>query len=85
MNVKKNEIDIFMNDIRKNYFKIPENYDFYDQKSSMIRLSALQDAVRAGKGHLGGSFSCIETDLLFCLSLTGNHGITSLNPALLSL
>lgn len=60
MNVKKNEIDIFMNDIRKNYFKIPENYDFYDQKSSMIRLSALQDAVRAGKGHLGGSFSCIE-------------------------
>ena len=29
-------------------------------KASYVRLSALEDAVRAGKGHLGGTFSCVE-------------------------
>ena len=29
-------------------------------KASKIRLRVLEDAVRAEKGHLGGSFSCVE-------------------------
>ncbi|MEE3000654.1 MAG: transketolase [Pseudomonadota bacterium] len=29
-------------------------------KASYVRLSALENAVRAGKGHLGGTFSCVE-------------------------
>jgi transketolase len=29
-------------------------------KASKIRLRVLEDAVRAGKGHLGGCFSCVE-------------------------
>ena len=29
-------------------------------KASEIRIRALEDAVRARKGHLGGSFSCVE-------------------------
>ncbi len=33
---------------------------FLKNKSSYVRLSALEDAVRAGKGHLGGTFSCVE-------------------------
>lgn len=28
--------------------------------ASQIRIKALQNAVRVGKGHLGGSFSCVE-------------------------
>ena len=34
--------------------------NFYKQKASYVRLRALEDAVRAGQGHLGGSFSCVE-------------------------
>ena len=30
------------------------------KKASEIRLRALDDAIRARKGHLGGSFSCVE-------------------------
>ena len=26
----------------------------------MVRIKALENAIRAGKGHLGGSFSCVE-------------------------
>jgi transketolase len=33
---------------------------FLKKKSSYVRISALEDAVRGGKGHLGGTFSCIE-------------------------
>ena len=33
---------------------------FLKNKSSYVRLSALEDAIRAGKGHLGGTFSCVE-------------------------
>ncbi len=29
-------------------------------KAAYVRIRALEDAVRAGKGHLGGSFSCVE-------------------------
>ena len=29
-------------------------------KASQTRIKVLQNAVRAGKGHLGGSFSCVE-------------------------
>ena len=29
-------------------------------KASWVRIRALEDAVRGGKGHLGGSFSCVE-------------------------
>jgi transketolase len=36
------------------------NFDDLAQKASNIRLRVLEDAVRAGKGHLGGSYSCIE-------------------------
>ena len=28
--------------------------------SSKIRLSALEESVRAGRGHLGGTYSCVE-------------------------
>ena len=31
-----------------------------EKQASRIRIRALEDAVRAGKGHLGGSFSCVE-------------------------
>ena len=30
------------------------------KKSAQIRIKVLEDAARAGKGHLGGSFSCVE-------------------------
>ena len=36
------------------------NFDELARKASSIRLRVLEDAVRAAKGHLGGSFSCIE-------------------------
>ena len=28
--------------------------------SSKIRLSALEETVRSGRGHLGGTYSCVE-------------------------
>jgi len=34
--------------------------DHFNRKAAEIRLRVLEDAVRAGKGHLGGSFSCVE-------------------------
>ena len=37
-----------------------KNFNELELKASRIRLRALEDAVRAGKGHLGGSFSCVE-------------------------
>lgn len=36
------------------------NFKELKYKSSQIRIRALEDALRAGKGHLGGSFSCVE-------------------------
>jgi len=36
------------------------NKKIFERKASEIRIRALEDAVRAGKGHLGGSFSCVE-------------------------
>ena len=36
------------------------NFTDLEYKASKIRLKVLEDAVRAGKGHLGGSYSCVE-------------------------
>jgi transketolase len=47
-------------------------------KASKIRLRVLEDAVRAGKGHLGGSFSCVE--LLVSLYYGGFINIDPNNP-----
>ncbi len=37
-----------------------KDYLILKDKASKIRIRALENAVRAGKGHLGGSFSCVE-------------------------
>jgi transketolase len=37
-----------------------KNIRILEKKASEIRIRALEDAVRAGKGHLGGAFSCVE-------------------------
>lgn len=36
------------------------NINLLKNKASYVRIRALEDAVRGGKGHLGGSFSCVE-------------------------
>ena len=46
--------------------------------ASKIRLKVLEDAVRAGKGHLGGSYSCVE--LLVALYYGGFLKISSKEP-----
>jgi transketolase len=37
-----------------------KDFNYLKKKSSEIRLKVLEAAVNAGKGHLGGSFSCVE-------------------------
>ena len=37
-----------------------KDYNELKLKAAKVRISALENAVRAGKGHLGGSFSCVE-------------------------
>ncbi len=37
-----------------------KDIDNLKNKAAYVRIRALEDAVRAGKGHLGGSFSCVE-------------------------
>lgn len=49
-----------------------------EKKAAEIRLRVLEDAVRAGKGHLGGSFSCVE--LLVSLYYGGFLNISPNDP-----
>ena len=37
-----------------------KNYERLKNIASLVRISALENTVRAGRGHLGGSFSCVE-------------------------
>jgi transketolase len=52
--------------------------DEFVKKAAEIRLRVLEDAVRASKGHLGGSFSCVE--LLVALYYSGFINISPENP-----
>ena len=36
------------------------NVDKLKDKAAEVRMKCLEDTVRAGKGHLGGCFSCVE-------------------------
>lgn len=40
--------------------KLEKNLNYLQRKASEIRLMALKNVVKSGKGHLGGSFSCVE-------------------------
>ena len=54
------------------------NFNDLEYTASKIRLKVLEDAVRAGKGHLGGSYSCVE--LLVSLYYGGFLKISSESP-----